>query len=1226
MKNIYVVLTISFLFITSLTFSQNKLAAKLQADATLLTYEINEKNNSIQSLTFTKQSFPNASAINSILNNYFNNGSTYQLLNEIAINQNIKVVRYQQYFNGLKVELATIVFLIQNDKITYVSAENYGVKTNAARAALLSEAAALNKAISYINASKYMWQQETDALLSFTKKPTGELVYINDGLNDGGIVLAYKFNIYASEPVSRDLVYINATNGQLVLKNALIKHTNATGTAATKYSGSKSITTDFNGTNYRLRSTLPTMMGFETFNVQKASVYSGAIDFTDNDNNWTAAEFNNANKDNAALDAHWGAQQVYTYWKNIQNRNSYDNIGGKITSYVHYANAYDNAYWNDDFMTYGDGSNVPPATTGFKPLTSLDVCAHEIGHAICSYTSNLTYSNQSGAMNEGFSDIWAACIENMIDPGNATYEIFLIGEQIDPTWVKGTNRNALRDMANPNAQAQPDTYLGTSWYTGTGDNGGVHINSGVLNKWFYILTQGEAGTNDIGSVYNVTGVGFSKSEKIAYLTETLLTASSNYAAARTASITAATTLFGACSAEVIATTNAWYAVGVGAIYSGACTPAIHFMNASSSVSETVISAACHPSKTITLGLRLDANATQNATVTFTTTGSTALVGKDFAISPSSITFNAGTNGTQNVTITIYDDAIVEGNETIVLGYTINANGGTAVAGVSNQTHTVTILNDDIIPSFGTSSTAGVNLINENFGTSGGTLPSGWTSGNTTGTTNVWTIGTLGTVGTGQGAYITNNTGTKPLLYTITSSTVANLTTPAINAANTWGMNFSFNYKCRGEQDANGYYDYGQLLYSFDNVTYFSIPDIFQNKTTTQTFTTALPDSIFGNKTFYLRFKWRNDASAGTNPPFTIDDVLLSGTQVIKKIQIESTATQGKQEYVPANSTVYFYSTADSQLVANISNASVDLNCVTGTVTASGNAQTVINRNGTNYNRLQKVYQFTPAVANPTVTYSLTIYLTAAEIAIWGPNKSILKFLKVNDGVNLVSGTINNTNSVVVTPTIDDQLATLGYIAYTGNFTGFSQFVLFDNTNALPIKLNSFTGKLVGNDVLLNWQTSTEANTKEFVVEKSSNGINFTPLHTTASKGVNGFGSNYNYTDKFPFTGYTYYRLKTLDNTGSFTYTNIIKIDLLGKNSFVIAPNPVKNDFSIQFNNTAIVQSIIIYDGTGRQLQHYLPASNFGNINVDASKLGSGVYFIKATTANGEVITQRFIKE
>jgi Zn-dependent metalloprotease len=96
-----------------------------------------------------------------------------------------------------------------------------------------------------------------------------------------------------------------------------------------------------------------------------------------------------------------GSRKTYDYWTSVHGR-SFDNAGAAIKSYVHYSSNYDNAYWNGSVMTYGDG-------TYFDILTSIDVAAHEIGHAICSNTANLAYQPESGAMNEAFSDIWGAC-------------------------------------------------------------------------------------------------------------------------------------------------------------------------------------------------------------------------------------------------------------------------------------------------------------------------------------------------------------------------------------------------------------------------------------------------------------------------------------------------------------------------------------------------------------------------------------------------------------------------------------------------------------------------------------------------------------------------------------------------------------------------------------------------------------------------------------------------
>ena len=331
--------------------------------------------------------------------------------------------------------------------------------------------------------------------------------------------------------------------------------------AATRYSGLRSIQTQLSGASYILND-VTRGLGMQTYNCNKGTNYNTATNFTDVNNDWTAAEFANANKDNAALDAHWGAEQTYDYWSTIHNRNSYNNAGAKIFSFVHYSNAYDNAFWDGSRMTYGDGSG-----TYFDALTSLDVAAHEIGHAVCSNTANLAYQKESGAMNEGFSDIWGACVENFAAPAKSPW---LIGEDIE----RRSGYAALRSMSNPKSLGQPDTYGGTNWRTiecGTPTQGndycGVHTNSGVLNHWFYILSIGKSGTNDKGSSYNVTGISITKAAKIAYRLESVyLSANSTFADARTKGIQSAVDLYGTGSAEVIATTNAWYAVGVGAAY------------------------------------------------------------------------------------------------------------------------------------------------------------------------------------------------------------------------------------------------------------------------------------------------------------------------------------------------------------------------------------------------------------------------------------------------------------------------------------------------------------------------------------------------------------------------------------------------------------------------------------------------------------------------------------
>ncbi|AMO20422.1 M4 family metallopeptidase [Flavobacterium columnare] len=484
--------------------------------------------------------------------------------------------KYQLYHKGIKVEFATYSVHSKNGRVNSMNGEYYNIGDIDVNPSIKADAA-LQRAISHLGAQEFLWDDFAEANANKYSKPQGELVLLP---LDNTIKLAYKFDIYATKPLIRGDVYVDAQNGQILLYNATIKHLGAhahgkkssegtyidmfktnsmafvAANAATRYSGSQTIETSLSGSSYILSET-GRGNGIQTYNMKKGTSYASAVNFTDADNNWTAAEYNNTNKDNAALDAHWGAEKTYDYWKNIHNRNSFDNAGAKINSYVHYSNNYDNAYWDGTRMTYGDGSG-----TYFDALTSLDVCAHEIGHAICTKTANLVYQNESGAMNEGFSDIWGACIENY---AQANKQIWLIGEDIE----RRAGHLALRSMSNPNAEGQPDTYKGTNWYSGTGDSGGVHTNSGVLNYWFYLLSVGGSGTNDIGNAFNITGITITKAEKIAFRTESVyLSANSTYANARTGAIQAATDLYGAGSPEVIATTNAWYAVGIGAAYSG----------------------------------------------------------------------------------------------------------------------------------------------------------------------------------------------------------------------------------------------------------------------------------------------------------------------------------------------------------------------------------------------------------------------------------------------------------------------------------------------------------------------------------------------------------------------------------------------------------------------------------------------------------------------------------
>lgn len=503
--------------------------------------------------------------------------------------------RLSQFYKGIKIVFGEIItHTDENGFVNSINGEFYKVG-NLNTTPVLSKEAAFTEALKFKTSTQYLWDEEESATALNYKKPEGELVII-PLVHTGEVKLAYKFDIYSLMPIYRDEVYVDATTGKVVYINPIIKHANESrisasdidedfdnttealvaGNAATRYSGSRSIETTFNtATNkYNLKDTTRGN-GIITYNSGKTNTYP-STNFSDTDNNWV--EYGNSNKDNGALDAHWGAEMTYDFWFTIFGRNSFDNLGSQIKSYVHYSKnppaGYANAFWNGSVMTYGDGAG------GVNILTSLDVCAHEIGHAVCTNTANLAYQNQSGALNEGYSDIWGACIEqfgrnsgniNVMPPANSA--VWKIAEDLSSTG------NPFRSMSNPNSKGDPDTFKGTN-YTTTADDGtcnpiegndycGVHTNSGVLNHWFFIATTGKSGTNNAtpADTYSVTGIGMLKSSEIAFLAERdYLTANATFADTRAATITVAQSLYCPNSPEVIAITNAWYAVNVGEMY------------------------------------------------------------------------------------------------------------------------------------------------------------------------------------------------------------------------------------------------------------------------------------------------------------------------------------------------------------------------------------------------------------------------------------------------------------------------------------------------------------------------------------------------------------------------------------------------------------------------------------------------------------------------------------
>ncbi len=288
---------------------------------------------------------------------------------------------------------------------------------------------------------------------------------------------------------------------------------------------------------------------------------------TDDNNVWGSGT--STDRDTAGVDAAYGIGKTWDYYKQVFGRDGIADDGRGAEGRVHWARKLVNASWNDSCfcMRYGDGDGVETGS-----VVSLDVAGHEMTHGVTSRTARLTYSRESGGLNEATSDIFGTMVEffanNPSSPPN-----YKIGERI---YFDQSAGGAFRYMYQPSLDSpKPSTQSADCWYAAVGQTD-VHNSSGVGNHFFYLLAEGSnpaAGpaspTCNAGDTKQATGnvltkgIGRDAAQKIWYRALTVyMTQNTNYAGARVATVKAATDLFGATSTQTKAVQAAWSAVNV----------------------------------------------------------------------------------------------------------------------------------------------------------------------------------------------------------------------------------------------------------------------------------------------------------------------------------------------------------------------------------------------------------------------------------------------------------------------------------------------------------------------------------------------------------------------------------------------------------------------------------------------------------------------------------------
>lgn len=512
-------------------------------NAGVLKIHYGNRNEAARAIEFREQSVSAATFIAGI-NKYLQIPNTFTFVEkESGVDRlGMRHLVLQQHYNGIPMEGLEYRVHEKNGFIT--SANGKAVKSvKLETSATLSESAAFHLALTYLNTKD-----------SVTRPGRKLIVSKGFAFTPESFAVAFQFDIDVSL-VERWRISIDARSGQVVNKVSLVHSCHgedpqrlpySTGSGRTNYYGVQPLQVEELGSGYwRLEGETEHGGLIRTLSFDNKPLIALIFGLGTGSDFYSTDNVFDSDYQRPGASVQWAAEKAYEYYFNKHGRNSFDNAGATIESYVHVDNDLDNAFWTGTRLAFGDGSNN-------NPLVELDVVGHELTHAVTQYEAQLNYYGEPGALNESFSDVLGKAIEFDTFGDTATWQL-----------AKYFRAGGLRDLSDPNLKDQPDTYNGQLWYTGYGDNGGVHYNSGVQNFWFYLLCEGGTGVNDHEFSYEVKSIGIDRAANIAYrnLTE-YLGYSSDYFDSRVGSLLATADLYGRDSDIYQQVENAWDAVGV----------------------------------------------------------------------------------------------------------------------------------------------------------------------------------------------------------------------------------------------------------------------------------------------------------------------------------------------------------------------------------------------------------------------------------------------------------------------------------------------------------------------------------------------------------------------------------------------------------------------------------------------------------------------------------------
>lgn len=647
----------------------------------------------------------------------------------------------------------------------------------------------------------------------------------------------------------------------------------------------------------------------------------------------------------------------------------------------------------------------------------------------------------------------------------------------------------------------------------------------------------------------------------------------------------------------------------------------------------------------TVDLNISLPPSDPATVTFVPSGS-ATASTDFTISPASVTFPAGVYSTQTVTIRVFNDGVVEGDEQLTIDLSLSTVGDAVITTNDNRQHILTIVDEDFTPT----PSRTVVLLDTDFesGAAGYSVASNEAASYYLGSAADFPIGD----------WTVTNTNASTFAFTVDQDAFEGdrsqdyLITPSFSliGMNSCQLTFDHAFSDVSRTGLGAFNESAQVLISLDGGNNFTpLANITNTSTNTggRRYTTDWVtgqnvnlDAYVGQPDVMIAFAYNDGGSTSSDAyGFCVDNIYIEATATTN-IQQDVNSPAPRTSPLGNNQTVHFYDPTSNNIMGTLENAIAwDYGCTQMEVDRDASAAAAATVNFLDADPanalMAKTFYVDPASNNAAGSYNATFYFLESEIAAWeaatGKNRSLLKVVKVaNAPINDVNSSNYNSYDIEIVPATLGSFGANGVTLSASFSTGFSGFGFGDpNPTLLAVELLEFSAQAENAErIRINWSTAEEVEADYFMVQKSTDGIQFEDL---ARQEATGSYSDYKVYDEHPNMGYNYYRLKQVDRDGS-SETSVIRVVNMEAPDLEVnlSPNPADNQLYVDLQaNLDQEVRLEIYDAIGQKVgetlnKNLLKGQN--RLSIPISDLPAAIYMLQIRNAAGELNSYRFVKD